>query len=188
MPALDAARRGPHTDARTGQNGIHPEKQRQRASQRPKPPGWQRPWAPQRPKPLGGQRPPAHQRPREAANTALTPQAHTHQSFFARAMPNKKLVRHMCRRVGALEQKPWWATGTRTEAERQELSGQAHQWSSPAPYREFLPGAGRLENHTTWARTQRRVSRGVLLNGRTANVLREPTPRAGHLGNQGNRI
>jgi len=129
VPALDAARRGPHTDARTGQNGRHPETRRQRATQRPKPPGWQRPWATHRPKPLGGQRPPAHQRPREAANTAPAPQAHPHQSIFARAMPNIELMRPISD-GRAYWNRPRGGIGRKRRRSVKNRAAQCPSWSS----------------------------------------------------------
>ena len=62
--------------------------------------------------------------------------------------------------------------GTRTEAERQELSGGNQPDLSDKPgRREFLPGAGRLESHTSWAPLQRLVSRDHKL---LAALLRKP--------------
>ena len=59
-----------------------------------------------------------------------------------------------------LEHEPWWVIGTETEAERQELSGGDHHYlQAKSGRREFLPGAGRPENHTSWARFHRFVRR-----------------------------
>jgi hypothetical protein len=68
-----------------------------------------------------------------------------------------ELNRTIYRRMGKMERIAWWVIGTRTEAERQELSGNRHQGRQPTLVREFLTGAGRLENHTKWARYQRLV-------------------------------
>jgi hypothetical protein len=71
--------------------------------------------------------------------------------------PNIELNRPIFRRVGKMERTGWWATGTRTEAERQELSGVRYQHRQQTLVREFLTGAGRLEKQTKWARFQRLV-------------------------------
>ena len=65
----------------------------------------------------------------------------------------------MNRRAGTMERTALWVIGTRTEVERQELSGGNQHYLLDKPgRREFLPGTGRLENHTSWARFQRLVS------------------------------
>jgi hypothetical protein len=56
-----------------------------------------------------------------------------------------------------MERIAWWVIGTRTEAERQELSGEKYQDRQQTLVREFLTGAGRLENQKKWARFQRLV-------------------------------
>jgi len=47
-----------------------------------------------------------------------------------------------------MEREAWWVTGTRTEAERHELSGQKMPQNRLDDGREFMTAAGRMENPT----------------------------------------
>jgi len=45
-----------------------------------------------------------------------------------------------------MERKAWWVIGARTEAERHELSGRKMPKTGWTMCREFMTGAGRMEN------------------------------------------
>jgi hypothetical protein len=56
-----------------------------------------------------------------------------------------------------MERDAWRATGTKTEAERQELSGENLKDSQDVQIREFLTGVVHMEDPAKWARSQRLV-------------------------------
>ena len=71
---------------------------------------------------------------------------------------NIKLDGHGCRREGVRATCADGLSGMETKAERQELSGDKLNRKPLIPVREFLTGAGQLENQTIRAPSERLVS------------------------------